>query len=85
MEPETMGDRIRLLRKAKGMTLQDLAQAVGVTKAAVWQWERGATENIKLVTFLRLVQVLGTSADYLVHGPDERRRPYTSGRSHNTR
>lgn len=79
-----MGDRIRLLRKAKGMTLQDLAQAVGVTKAAVWQWERGATANIKLVTFLRLVEVLGTSPDYLVHGPDERVRPYTSGRSHNT-
>jgi len=80
-----MGERIRLLRKAKGMTLQDLAQAVGVTKAAVWQWERGATANIKLVTFLRLVQVLGTSADYLVHGADERQRPYPFGRSHNAR
>lgn len=29
------------LRKAAGLTLQEVATAVGVTAAAVWQWERG--------------------------------------------
>lgn len=31
----------RSLRKAAGLTLQEIATAVGVTAAAVWQWERG--------------------------------------------
>lgn len=31
----------RALRTAAGLTLQEIATAVGVTPAAVWQWEHG--------------------------------------------
>lgn len=31
----------RALRDAAGLTLQEVATAVGVTPAAVWQWENG--------------------------------------------
>lgn len=34
---------IRLNRKAAGMTLQDLADKLGITGAAVGMWERGET------------------------------------------
>jgi transcriptional regulator with XRE-family HTH domain len=36
---ETIGGRIRLLRRAKGLTQQDLARKVFVTQPSVAQWE----------------------------------------------
>jgi transcriptional regulator with XRE-family HTH domain len=56
-----MGTRIRTLREARGLTQTDLAMAVGVTKAAVSAWETGYSANIKLKTFLRVLEVLGVS------------------------
>lgn len=65
---ETMGERIRQRREGQGLTQAQLAKMVGVTKGAVSQWELGGTKNIKLVIFLKLVEVLHTTADYLVSG-----------------
>lgn len=73
---ETIGDRIRQCRIARGMTQQQLADAVGVTKGAVSQWELGGTKNVKLDTFLKLIAALHTTAEYLVTGPS----PASSGR-----
>lgn len=70
---ETMGDRIRMLRQAKGLNQSQLADAVGVSREAVSQWESGSTENVKLQPFIRLYTFLDTSAEYLVHGADEPR------------
>src|SRR3569833_3749109 len=68
METESMGDRIRRLRGAKGYTQEELAKLVGVTKSADSQWEDDSTANIKLTPLLRLVEALGTDVEYLVHG-----------------
>lgn len=65
---ETMGERIRQRREGQGLTQAQLAKLVGVTKGAVSQWELGGTKNIKLVIFLKLIEVLHTTADYLVSG-----------------
>lgn len=65
---ETMGDRIRMLRQSKDYSLAQLGALVGVSKSAVSQWELGQTANIKLQTFLRLLEVLGTKYEYLVFG-----------------
>lgn len=73
---ETMGDRIRTLRLAKGWTQSDLAdrltaRGAAVTFSAISQWERGETSDIKLRLFLALVSELGTTHEYLVHGPSD--------------
>lgn len=65
---ETIGSRIRQLRESRGWTQEQFAKRVGVTKSAVSQWESDATKNLKLVTFLKVVEVLGTTTDYLVQG-----------------
>lgn len=65
---DTIGSRIRQLREARGWTQEQFAKLVGVTKSAVSQWENDATKNLKLVTFLKVVEVLHTSTDYLVQG-----------------
>jgi transcriptional regulator with XRE-family HTH domain len=67
---ETMGDRIRQLRQARHLTQEEFGRAVGVTKSAVSQWEGGSTKNIKLATFLRVLEILHTDANFLIWGPD---------------
>jgi transcriptional regulator with XRE-family HTH domain len=63
-----MADRITMLREARGLSVMQLGDLCGVTRAAVHQWESGATANIKLEPFLRLVEALGTTPHYLVFG-----------------
>lgn len=67
---ETMGDRIKQLRIARGLTQPALGELCSVTKSAVSQWEDGSTENIKLKTFMRLCVALQTDPGYLIWGPD---------------
>lgn len=67
---ETMGERIRQLRKARNMTQEEFGNAVGVSKSAVSQWEDGSTKNLKLETFLRVVETLHTDAEFLIFGPE---------------
>lgn len=39
----TFGDRLRKARRVIGINVEQLAETVGVSKAAVSQWETGAT------------------------------------------
>ena len=73
---QTMGDRIRQLRIARGYSQEALAEVCGVTRGAVSQWEIGSTANVKLKTFMVLAETLGTDFAYLIYGPD--RRPSVS-------
>jgi transcriptional regulator with XRE-family HTH domain len=80
---ETMGDRIRSLRRARGLTQAELAKLCGVTKSAVSQWEGGSTSNIKLQALLALLAALHTDVPYLLYGPDRapvQDRKRTSGK-----
>ena len=67
---QTMGDRIRLLRNAKGLNQEELGRLCGVTGAAVSMWENGATANIKSEPLFKLLRTLGTDLAYLIYGPD---------------
>lgn len=82
---ETMGDRIRVLRESKGWTQEELASRLSARGAkvsgnAVSQWERGETKNIKLRSFLVLVEELATTHEYLVHGASDPSSRDSSGR-----
>lgn len=61
-----MGGRIRAMRTARGMTLQQLADCCGVTRAAVSQWELGVTLNIRLPALLCLLDTLETTLPELL-------------------
>lgn len=69
---ETMGARIKRLRESRGLTQPALGDLCGVTKSAVSQWEDESTANIKLESFLRLCEALGTDPRYLVWGPERK-------------
>jgi len=62
-----VGRRIRALRKAKGLTLQDLGDRFGVHRASVHDWEYGYTypDPRRLVD---LAAELNTSIEYILTG-----------------
>lgn len=59
------GSRVKELRKAKGLTQQNLADLINVTKVSVCCYEKG-TRTPNLDTFIDLVNVLDTTPDYLL-------------------
>jgi DNA-binding Xre family transcriptional regulator len=72
---ETMGERIRTLRQARGLSQSQLAERLGITTGAVSHWESGNTQNIKILTFLQLCSELGTTPHYLALGPNHKGHP----------
>lgn len=63
----TIADRIQSLRKAKGMSQEELADAVGVSRQAVSKWEsEQATPDLDKVVIMS--DVFEVTTDYLLKG-----------------
>lgn len=67
----SLGDRIRRARRARGMSQEALANACGVSRPAVTQWEQNNGTKPDLVNLERLPSILGTSAEWLLTGRGE--------------
>ena len=61
-----VGNRIRELRKKKGMTQQELAQKLGLKDSAIAKYENGRVENIKRSTLSKMAKILDCSPVYLL-------------------
>ena len=67
MEPQKTGQFICILRKQRGLTQRELAEAIGVTDKAVSRWERGrGLPDVSLLS--PLAGALGTSVTELLAG-----------------
>lgn len=60
----TLGENIAQLRKAAGMTQEDLGKAVSVSTQAVSRWERGGMPDIGLLP--AIADVFGVTVDTLL-------------------
>jgi len=58
--------RIGKLRRRKDESLQEVADAVGVSKAHIWELEKGRAENPSINLITRLADHFGVSLAYLV-------------------
>ena len=58
-------DKLTRLRKTKGLSQEDLADSLGVSRQAVSRWEQGSTFP-DLPNLRKIVKVFGVSADYLI-------------------
>jgi transcriptional regulator with XRE-family HTH domain len=47
MPTQSLGDRIKKTREARGISASQFSRLVGVTPTCVWNWERGATSPRK--------------------------------------
>lgn len=57
--------RMRELRDARGLSLQDVADRAGIAKSHVWQIEQGKSANPTIATTVGIARALGVSLDYL--------------------
>jgi transcriptional regulator with XRE-family HTH domain len=62
-----MGARIRDARKARGLTQEQLAAAVGVTRSAVAQWETDRSGQVS-GNLSRIAAALGVGVEHLLMG-----------------
>ena len=65
----SMGNRISEIRKAKGYTQEYIAEQLGISRQAVYKWEKGSsapdTKNL-----IALAELLGVSVEYLATGAE---------------
>ncbi|SUU42793.1 SOS-response transcriptional repressors (RecA-mediated autopeptidases) [Acinetobacter baumannii] len=67
---ETLGTRLKNLRKSKKLTQQQIADAIGVSKTSVIYWEKD--ENLpKHDSLMALAQILGVTSNYLLYGKED--------------
>jgi len=66
-----IGEIIYSRRKKLGLTLEDVGNAVGVSKSTVKKWETGYIANIKRDKILGLFEVLQISPVTLINGDHE--------------
>ncbi len=62
----SLGLRIAELRRKKSESLQQVGDAVGVSKAHIWELEKGRTDNPAMGLVTRLADHFGVSVSYLV-------------------
>ena len=62
-----IGEYIKALRLAKGMTLEQVGDAVGVGKSTVRKWETGNIKNMGRDKIAALARALGTSPDAIIN------------------
>ena len=68
---EGMAQRIKQLRKEKGLTLEQVADVVGVGKSTVRKWETGMIANMKRDKIALLAKALSTTPAYLMGWNEE--------------
>lgn len=66
----TRGQRIYALRKARGLTMEEVGKACGVAKSTVRKWETDFIESMRADKLQALADVLQTSISYILDGED---------------
>lgn len=64
------GQRIRVLRRQKGLSVDYVAKAVRVDKTTLLMWESGEINNIRRYKLGKLAKILETTVDYLLGSED---------------
>lgn len=72
---EGMAKRIKDLRTEKKLTLEQVADVVGVGKSTVRKWETGMIANMKRDKISSLAKALGTTPEYLMGWDDKKENP----------
>jgi transcriptional regulator with XRE-family HTH domain len=74
LHPMDMGERIAHARASAGLTQAALARAVGVSKGAVSQWEKGAVKDLRMPNLFAIEDATGFNARWSALG-EGRERP----------
>lgn len=78
MASENMARKIKELRLERGLTLEQVANVVGVGKSTVRKWETGMIANMKRDKIADLAKALGTTPAYLMGWDDKEKETPSS-------
>lgn len=67
MRKEGYGARLRRVREERGFTQKDVADAVGISKSAIQQWEQEKSRPIGS-NLVNAAAFLGVAPDYIITG-----------------
>lgn len=62
----TIAERLKDLRKDRGLTLEALAEAVNISKSALGTYETGEFKDISPFSMIKLAKFYGVTTDYLM-------------------
>ena len=68
-----VSNSIKKLREEKGMTQEELAEKLNVTRQAVSNWETGRTQP-DIETLTRLAEVFDVSVERIIYGSERKER-----------
>jgi transcriptional regulator with XRE-family HTH domain len=73
LKPDEIARRIRNKRIDAGLTVNDLARRIGISKGAMSQWEGGGggVKSYKAEHFLQISRVLKVSPYWLMYGEEQ--------------
>ena len=72
-----MNEKIKYLRKANGLTLEQVGNIVGVGKSTVRKWETGQIANMGRDKIAKLAVALNTTPAYLMGWTEENKEAPT--------
>ena len=70
METKELGEKIKLLRKQKHITIESLAKMVNMSKSTVGMWESGQRRP-EYEELLKLANIFGKSVAYFLEADNE--------------
>ena len=65
---QTIGTRLRHLRKSKALNVNAVAQAVGCSRATLYRMEKDSTEKIPSTLSINLARFYNVDLHWLLHG-----------------
>ncbi len=66
-----IGLRISSAREIRGLTLDDIATAVGVARSTIQRYEKGTITKIKLPVLQSIAHALGVNPNWLIGNTDD--------------
>lgn len=66
-----IGEKIKVLREQRSMTLEELGNKVGVGKSTVRKWENGMIANMRRDKIAKLANALQCSPTYLMRWDEQ--------------
>lgn len=71
LPPVRLGERMRQIREAKGLSQVDCAEGAGMRRQTWWQYESGNRPNPELSKLFAISRGLGVTVSELLAGVDE--------------
>lgn len=72
MDMTTIGERLKIAREERNVSIAELAEALGLNKTTIYRYETGAFKRIKPSTLGAIAEYLNVNPDYLIGATDNK-------------